>query len=328
MPSHGSNSPANRTYRVGDVWRREWGDPLKLKPAAKGYDWLPIRNKAGKTVGWKYVRDKSEDKGGGPASSNTGGGGGGGYGYPSAPKGLSAYIQAYRGMFDSTSVNPPKDLLKKAEKGNWSIAYWNMQVRLNDKNYLKSAEAKKNLAELVVYWRAVLPGTKVNRSFANEYLRHGWSATQLQNKIMQLPNAKKQYPFWAAFLKAQRAQGAAKLTNPQAYKAYAAGFADVYKQAGQEAPQGYEKLFFRSGLSDEEFVKNYAMLAQTKNAAQWDVGGLSEQQKQAGLFDGKGAGQVRGLLQIALNKQARYMGAAPSSFRVAEDSGLVTLRGI
>jgi len=178
---------------------------------------VPIRNKAGVFVGYMLTRDKSEDH---PGSPGGGGGsyGGGGYGGGGGNAGLSAYTQAYRLMFDKADAKPPSDLLKRAEAGNWSIAYWNMMVRLKDKAYFKSAEAKTNLAELKNYWRAVLPGTKLNRNFARDYLRHGWSATQLQNKISQLPGFQKQYPFWKAFAAAQRSEGAAKLVNPLQYK--------------------------------------------------------------------------------------------------------------
>jgi hypothetical protein len=231
-------------------------------------------------------------------------------------------------MFDNGTVKPPSDLLKKAEAGNWSIAYWKMMVRLNDPKYFKSAEAKQNLAELRSYWKAVLPGTKLNKQFAKDYLRHGWSATQLQNKISQLPGFKKQYPFWKAFSAAQRAAGTAKQVNPLVYKQYLKGFEDVYKQSGGKVPQGYEKLFFKSGITDDEFMQNYSVLAQTAAASRWDVGGLTQQQQKSELFNGKGANQVRGLLQIALNKQQGYMKAAGSQFRISEDNNLLTMKGL
>ncbi|MDD3983516.1 MAG: hypothetical protein PHU54_06180 [Candidatus Omnitrophica bacterium] len=313
------------TYEKGDTYKGTGAPP------GNAADWNVVVNKAGVFVGYVFVGD---GKGNAPkylsqSSSSTGGSsGGGGGGGGSANAGLSAYTQAYRLMFDDAGVKPPSDLLQKADAGNWSIAYFKMMVRLQDKAYFKSAEAKKNLSELRSYWNAVLPGVKLNRQFARDYLRHGWTATQLQNQISKLPAFQKQYPFWKAFTRAQRQQGAAKAVNPLQYKAYAAGFTDVWKQSGGVAPQGYERLFFKSGLSDQEFAENYSMLAQGNAAAKWDVGGLTEQQRRSELFNGKGASQVRGLLQIALNKQQQYMRAPGSGFRVAEDDGLVTMRGI
>ena len=328
MASHGTSGATSQalegTTKGSTFWRKSKGDPNKVNPAPEGWDWVPVKNKAGVFVGYLLQRDKDEGKPAPGPSGPGGNGNGGGGGNP----GLSAYIQAYRLMFDDGSVKPPADLLKRAEAGNWSIAYWNMQVRLNDKAYFRSAEAKKNLAELRSYWNAVLPGVKLNRQFARDYLTHGWSATQLQNQIAQLPAFQKQYPFWRAFAAAQREQGTAKMVNPMAYKQLASGFADVYKQAGQEIPQGYERVFFKSGLTDEEFVKNYQMLSESANAARWDVGGLSERQQRAELFNGRGATQVRGLLQTALNKQARYTQAAGDKFRVTEEDNLVTVKGL
>jgi hypothetical protein len=307
-------------------WKKSKGDPNKVNPAPKGWDWVPVRNNEGVFVGYMLTRDKSEGKTGGSTGGSSGGGGYGGSSGASA--GLSAYTQAYRIMFDNGTAKPPAALLQKAEAGNWSVAYWNMMVRLTDKAYFKSAEARQNLAELRTYWGAVLPGVKLNKSFARDYLRHGWSATQLQNQISQLPNFKKQYPFWRVFQQAQRAAGTAKNIDPLAYKQYQKGFADVWKQAGGVTPQGYEKLFFKSGITDDEFVQNYQALASGTPSATWDVGGVTEQQKQAELFNGKGASQVRGLLQIALNKQAGYMKSRINPFQIQTEDETVKLKGL
>lgn len=307
-------------YKVGQIVRGT------KKPPGPARYWRPVKHK-GVFYGYKYVGPAATEVASGGSS---GGGGGGGYyrGGGGAKKGLSAYIQAYRLMFDNAKANPPKDLLKKAEAGNWSTAYWNMMVRLQDKKYPKSAEAKRRMADLVQYWKAVLPGTKVNRKFANQYLRHGWTQTQLQNQIMKLPQAKKQYKYWAQFKQAQRVAGQAKIINPLQYKAYQKTFRDVYKQAGLEVPQGYEKLFFKSGLSDQEFVQNYQTLAQTRGAAAWDIGAVTQPQEKAVLFGGKGSAQLRTLLEQAANKQQRYMQAAPTPYRVAEEENVPILRGI
>lgn len=330
MASHGDSGATYQakkgTTQAADFWSKKDGDPNKKSPAPAGWDWVPVRNEAGVFVGYQLVRDKSEGKGGGDGGG--GGGTGGGASYSAARAGLSQYIQRYRLMFDNASVSPPRSLLKQAEAGNWSGSYWDMMVRLKDPHYIRSAEAKQRLAELRTYWKAVLPGTKVNTGFAKDYLRHGWTATQLQNQIMRRPEAQKLYPHWQAFMRAQREQGAAKAVNPLQYKAYASGFADIYKQAGRPAPKGYEKLFFKSGLSDDEFAKNYSALAETRTAARWDVGGVTEQQQRAQLFNGKGANQVRGLLQQALNKQQRFMQAQRSPYRVAEQDNILTLKGI
>ena len=327
-PGNTNKSDAGTT-KAANFWKKGKGDPNKVNPAPKGYDWVPVRNNAGVFVGWMLTRDASEGSTGG----STGGSAGGSYSSSSGGSGggnagLSSYTQAYRIMFDNGSAKPPSDLLKRAEAGNWSVAYWNMMVRLNDKAYFKSAEAKKNLSELKSYWSAVLPGVKLNKSFARDYLRHGWSATQLQNQISQLPSFRKQYPFWKAFQQAQRVAGTAKNIDPLAYKQYQKGFADVWKQAGGAAPQGYEKLFFKSGITDEEFVQNYQALAAGTPSATWDVGGVTEHQKKAELFNGKGASQVRGLLQIALNKQAGYMQSRINPFQIQTEDETVKLKGL
>jgi hypothetical protein len=261
-----------------------------------------------------------------PKSSSNGSSGGSSNG-SSGGNFKQSYIQEYRLIFDA-NVKVNMKLVDEAAKNNWSLRYFRMQVRLRDPRYFKSAEAKERTLLFTQYWKAVFPGAKVTRGLLRDYLRSSWSELKLQQEMTKLPAFRKQYAYYGQFATAQRREGLAKNVNPLAYKQYQQTFRNAYRQLGMEPPAGYERLFFRSGMSDEDFLNNLQTMSRGSVAATWDVGGINEQQQQAGLFNQQGAGRVRDLLRIALNKQSRFMQAPGGAFRLGEDNGLVTVKGL
>ncbi len=300
-----------------------WNKPYPKTPPPPGTHWQPVLNADGtRILGWKAVSLGTTNTTGGSSA-------GGGYGYGSgggAGSGLSAYIQAYRIMFGDPKATPPKALLQKAKDGNWSTTYWQFMVRQTDPKYFRSAEAQKKMSDLRTYMRAV--GVGLEKGFAKRYLREGWSATQLQSELTKLKGFKEKYPDWAAFAKAQRAKGAAKQVNPLAYQAYQTTFRNAFKQGGIDIPEGWERSFFKSGITDDEFIQNFSTIGQTQAASQWDLGGLDQQQTKSVMFSGAKSAKLRAQLQQALNKQQNYFKKPADSFGVGQQSGLIQMRGI
>lgn len=302
----------------------DWNVPRPTTKPKSGFEWVPVRNADGtRIIGWKQRSLGTNDNQGGGTRYVYGSGGGGGGG---GNEGLSAYIQAYRMMFGDTGAKPPKELLQRAKDGNWSTAYWQFMVRQKDPRYFRSAEAKQKLADLGQYMKAI--GIKYDKAFAKQYLRQSWTMTQLQNKVVGLKEFKQKYPHWATFAKAQRAQGAAKQVNPLAYQAYQATFRNAFQQAGVNAPEGYERTFFKSGITDDEFLQNFSALGQTQAAAGWDLGGLTQQQHKGVMFSGKGSAQTRTQLQQALQKQQRYFQKGAGTFGTQAEGDILTLKGL
>ncbi len=301
-----------------------WNKPRPQTKPPEGFEWYPVVNADGtQVVGWTLkalgtTKTTAGGSGGGYGGYGGSGGGGG--------SGLSAYIQAYRLMFGDPKANPPKGLLQRAKDGNWSTTYWQFMVRQQDPKYFRSAEAKKKMADLRMYMRSV--GVGLDKGFAKKYLREGWTATQLQNELTKLKDFKEKYPDWAAFAKAQRAQGQAKAVNPLAYRAYQTSFRNAFKQAGFEAPEGWERSFFKSGITDDEFLQNFATVGQTQAAAQWDLGGLNQQQQKSVMFSGAGSAKLRTQLQQALQKQTNYMKQGVGTFGTQVEDDLLTVRGL
>lgn len=256
-----------------------------------------------------------------PSSSGTSGGSGNTY------RRNGPYIQMYRLIFGG-NVKPNMALINKAVSGNWSSAYFKMQVRLNDKNYFKSQEAKARAAEFKQYWKAIFPDADVNKSLMRNYLRHSWSQQQLQDRVMQTNLFKREYKHYNAFANAQREAGQAKIVDPLAYRKYLDTFQDAYRQAGMTVPTGFEKAYFKSGVSEDEFRQNFLFTNQSAGAAAWDISPLSKAQQKNVLFSGKGSDRLRAQLQQALNKQANYFKKPGDSFGVQQKSELITMKGI
>jgi hypothetical protein len=238
-----------------------------------------------------------------------------------------SYVQLYRLLFGG-NVKPNMSLIREAVANNWSGSYFKMQVRLRDKNYFKSQEAKARAVDFQDYWKAVFPGAKVNRKVMRQYLRSSWTQGQLEQQLTKLPAFRKQYKFYNQFASAQREAGAAKNVDPLVYRKWMSTFNDAYKQLGMPAPEGYLRQFFRSGISDQEFISNLGEYTKSASAAQWDIGGLDQKQQANVLFSGRGSVALRSQLQQALNKQQRYFQAAGSQFGVARDDSTVTLQGL
>lgn len=240
---------------------------------------------------------------------------------------MKSYVQLYRLIFGG-NVKPNMVLIREAMANNWSSAYFKMQIRLRDKNYFKSQEAKARAIDFRDYWKAVFPETKVNRNILRKYLRSSWNQAQLERELMKLPAFRRQYKFYGQFASAQRQAGAAKNVDPLVYRRWMSTFTDAYKQLGMPVPKGYLKQFFKSGTSDQEFLANLGEYTKSAAAAQWDIGGLDQGQQASVLFSGKESAALRSQLQQALNKQQRFMQVQTSPYRLAEENSTLTLKGI
>jgi hypothetical protein len=238
-----------------------------------------------------------------------------------------AYIQMYRLLFGA-NVKPNMNLINQAVKNRWSSSYFKMQVRLKDPRYFKSVEAKQKTAEFQQYWKSVFPDAPMNKKILKDYLRQGWSSQQLFDQVRQTQRFQREYKHFGAFERAQRQAGQAKVVNPLAYKQYQDTFRDAFSQAGVQAPTGYERAFFRSGISDDEFLQNFSFLGQAQAAGQWDLGGISQQQQKSTMFSGAGSAKVRTQLQQALQKQQRFFQKPTASFGTQASGDMLTLKGL
>ena len=270
---------------------------VQLKLPGKGWSWQR-QNKAGENV-WKRTPGRTVDS---PKPSGSGGGGGGGGGYgggggSSAP-GLSTYIQEYRLRFHPGGT-PPSALLSAAKAGKWSLAYFDQQIRLKDKSYFRSAEAKKLLPSFNRTMKILFPGlaNKENErqlmksSFYKKtalwYLKNGvglasgsQSAEMLYGRITNTHRWNEQNPYWKTYAKNKNI-GVMSESNPLAYKQYLASLQQNFAALGMELPEDYYRTFFKS-----RYASKSGMPEMQSNLKQ-----ISEQGGSYGWWQGKGMDQ-------------------------------------
>jgi DNA-binding PadR family transcriptional regulator len=321
-----------------------------LKPAPKpkralpaGWAWQPVTRAVkagGKTVNlvvsWKKVRISGTSTTSGGSSS---GGGGGSYsGGGSADKGLSAYIQQYRIMF-GRNVSPPDDLLKQAEANNWSMAYWEMQVRLKDKKYYTSDEARKRLIDFKSTMQSLFPGIAkkshpMNQStfyhnMALKYLKEGWNADQLLVNIAKSRAWRKANPDYKAYLAGQAKLGTMAEANPLMFKQYVVSLQNAMAEYGMEMPEDWYKTYFRSRYASKEgfgdFTTNLKNLAQGMTSfALFEGRPVTKQEQEQVLFGGKEQSNLRQKIARAFAVQSSMTAGQPLSSPVSMDQNRLT----
>ena len=261
---------------------------------------------------------------GSSGSGGSGGSGGGGGGGSSADR-AKQYLWLYRQMLDNKSATPPKSLIQKAVANKWSAAYFQLMVRKTDDGWLTSPEAMKRKQDFKSSWLALMGKGNVSAKMSDAYARSKLdSKTFWANAIKVNKNIAKQFKYWNAYNKGQAAMGDASVANdPFTYAKYRAAFADAYKQLGIDAPQDYERLYFRSGQTPQQFTQNLSTLMQTSAAFQWATGTAAPEKKV--LFNQKGSAGVRGRLQSALKRQRGFFAGETVGFDAQRDqtTGLV-----
>ncbi len=273
----------------------------------------------------------SGSSGGGKSSGSSGSSGSSSSGSSKSSGGSSGgtgslrqkYVELYRVIFGA-NVKPTSSIIDKAVSGRWSSSYFRLQIRLTDKNYFKSSEAKQRAADFRDVWQTMFSGAKMNKTMLRKYLRSDMNKAMVQDFLLGSKIGKRHYKDFGTFRTAQATQGVT--ATPALYKRYQDAFRDAYSLYGIEPPKGYEKLFFRSGLTDQEFQTNFRTAYQAAPAFQWAEGrNLAQGEQKKVLFNQKGAAAIRGRLQSALARQHGFFGGNTVGFDAQRDqtTGLV-----
>jgi hypothetical protein len=268
-----------------------------------------------------------------PASPSGGGGGygGGGGGGGTANPGLSTYIQEYRLRF-RPGGDPPPDLLKKAKDNNWSIAYFDQQVRLNDKNYWRSIEAKSLLPSFNRTMKILFPGladktkqaalmkSKFYKQTAMWYLKNGIGMRKggeevLYGHITNTARWNKANPYWKDFAK-NRNIGVVAESNPLLYKQYLDTLKEGFAQVGlDKLPEDYYRTFFRGRYASKEGIgqlaENLKQYSGTAASQGWFQGeGLSSGQTKTAVLDADAQGRdLRARMAKSFGVRSSFLGS-------------------
>jgi len=257
------------------------------------------------------------------ASGSSGSSSGSGSGSASEAR-VKQYLQLYRQMLDDKSARPGGNLLKRAAKGNWSTSYFQLMVRKTDNGWLnKSPEAIARKQDFKSSWSSLMGTSKMNQKMQELYARSKFDTkTFWTNAIKTNKKVAKEFKYWNVFNKGQAESGNTVANDPFAYKKYQAAFQDAYKQLGVDVPTGYEKLYFKSGQTGDQFVENLTALVQNQGAYQWGTGQAVDDKTL--LFNKKGSADIRSRLQSATKRQTSYFGATNAGFGTSKsDSGLI-----
>jgi len=249
----------------------------------------------GTNIKWKYVGKQKPA----PAPADTGGGGGGGGsgsggsggGGSGADEGLSPYIQAYRLNFFANG-KPSSSMLAKAKDGNWSVSYFLQRVRLEDKNYWKSEEARGLLPKFNQTMKVLFPGlsdkarqaqlmkSPFYKKAALWYLKNGVGLKRngqelLYTRITNTKQWKNQNPYWKQYVRNANPAVAAE-ANPLLYKAHLDTLKTAFGEYGMELPEDYYRSFFKSRYASNDTIgemqENLKGFAQAKGSFSWFTG--------------------------------------------------------
>ena len=327
-----SDSGDTLSYDPNGVYNPNWYIPPPM-PA-----WMMGQGKwNGKEWVWRKPPLPGTDTNPGNPGDGGGGGGGGGGGAGGGATGLSAYIQEYRIRF-RTEGTPPPGLLSKAKTNNWSIAYFDMQVRLHDPTYFRSKEAQVLLPKFNKTMKVLFPGlsnkSKQAQLFKSSFykktalwylkngvgLSSGGGVEALYGRITNTSRWKQQNPYWKDYAK-NRNIGVASESNPILYKQYL----DVLKQSFTDQgiadlPDGYYHTFFQSryasktGISDMQTnLKNYS--EQGASYGWWQGEKMtSGQTKTAILGDDSEAAALKRRLAKSFGTQKSFLGSEQKNF--------------
>ena len=279
---------------------------------------------------------------GGSASSggSSGGGSSGGGGGSSAGEGLSAYIQEYRLRFNPGG-DPPKNLVALAKQNNWSLAYFDQQVRLKDPAYFKSIEARGLLAEFSKTMKVLFPGLAAKgaqaklmkspfyRKVALWYLKNGIGMQRggeeaLYSHITSTKQWNRANPEWKTYARNANV-GVAVGADPVMFKQLHDALKQSFGDAGVEMPDEYYNSFFRSRYASKSGMnllsENLKQYAQQGKSFGWMEGREMSGTEQKSLLFGQGPKQAD--LRSRLAKSFGVRG----SFLSGESKGTETTLG-
>lgn len=308
---------------------------LKELEAQRGYDaWLSTQNQPELPASTTPKPTTTTTTPSGSSSGSSG----------AANPGLSPYIQDYRLNFFPQG-DPPASLLSKAKANNWSIAYWRMQVRMNDPKYWRSMEAKQLLPDFNRTMRILFPGlankakqaqlmkSNFYRQQAMWYLKNGIGlqkgagAEALYGHITQTARWNKANPYWKAYSRNANI-GVVSEANPLLYKQYLETLKQSYGALGMTSvPEDYYRTFFRSRYASEEgmkeFGENLKLQYQAGPSMGWFQGQAMDagQVKSATMGTDQQAQDLRSRLSKAFNVRGSFLSSQQKGFDTAMSKG-------
>jgi hypothetical protein len=245
------------------------------------------------------------------------------------------FMERYMAILEDPTAIPDPALLARAMAGNWSDTKWDLEIEKNDPKYkstdtYKAKEAQKTVKSdsFDLYWKRLFgENSTPDPTLRGEFVNSASSDVEgLWNKIKNTAEFRSQYAQWDAFAAAQNAQGQNVMEDPALYKQYQKAFYDAFASQGIQAPGGFDRMFFASGIDPDQFTQNLGQFAQQKQSYEWQTGEAPDLATAAGIGDKTAGGSLRKRLDEALKQHQAYAQSKFTNFRTEEVAGNLAQR--
>ena len=225
------------------------------------------------------------------------------------------YIERYKSILEDPDAMPDAALLAKAMASNWSNTQWDLTIEKNDPKYKTTEAYKEKQAAKVrkvddfnTYWHRIFGESSTpDQGLLAEYVDSASTDTSsMWESVKSTGEFQSQYAQWDAFAKAQNDQGVNVMEDPGLYKQYQKAFYDAFANQGMQAPQGFDRMFFASGIDTNAFASNIAQYGQQAGAYQWQSGQDADLATVAGIADKVAGGDLRKRLDAAIKQHSAY----------------------
>ena len=235
------------------------------------------------------------------------------------------YATMYKTWMGDADAKVNMELINQAMAKGWSKELFTIEFKQNDPNYSKTGEYKSRETQFGEYWQQLFGTESQMDSFLKDkYIKSMFDAPdKMLNDIKETSEFKLQYGNWDDFVAAQDELGntAQILENPQLYKIYKEGLRQAFNDVGMDIPDGWDKTFYKSGLTGDEIKSNVRQFVTMEQSQQFMTGEKTDMQTAVGLGDKKAGGDLRTRMNKALAKHRAYGQTREVGPRVEETEG-------
>lgn len=237
-------------------------------------------------------------------------------------------IKSFESMYMEISENLDVDqaFIQRAMDGNWSAARFELEFKKTPA-YKKTAAYTDKVEGIQGYWKSIFGvDAPVDQSIADQFaMSSSKDPTSMFDAIRGTSAFQSQYGNWGDFQAAQDAAGNSGriLANPALYKEYRAAFYQAFADVGMAPPADYERMFFRSGIDENDIKVNMRDYIATNVSYDWQTGQKADVATAAGISDKTAGGNLRDRMAAALAQHKAYAGSKFQTYNTSEKNNFV-----
>ena len=233
------------------------------------------------------------------------------------------YIERYKALMENADGEPDPTLLATALANNWSNTQWDLTLKKapeyqKTEAYKSEQSAKLRKGEAFdLNWKRIFGENSTPDSGLRGEFMNGTDTdvNSMWDQIKSTSEFQNQYAQWDTFAKAQNDQGVNVMEDPGLYKQYQTAFNDAFANQGMQAPQGFDRMFFASGIDKDAFANNLAQYGQQAGDYQWQSGQTADLATATGIGDKAAGGDLRKRLDAAIKQHQAYAQSKYTGFQ-------------